>query len=298
MGTRKFSVNNNYFSKLDTQEQAYILGLMYSDGNIHKNSNYESYIVTFGQSEERKDIVYRVAQALSPNCQIYRVLRGSKLFYYFNINSKIMFDDLSSLGLFPNKSLTISFPTFIPDELMPHFIRGLFDGDGCIWNGKRKIMKVKDPSRSNGFRDRVVHNVKFTYTGNENFVNSLQDYLIGKLGFKKTKLNRSKSKSKSCSENICTMEYSGRGQARKFYEYIYNDASIYCETKKLKFEEIFCASEEKSSEDTTLIAGTPETVISSQASDNISVEGSSTIPEMGVESSDSKCVAPNEQSRG
>jgi hypothetical protein len=34
-------------------------------------------------------------------------------------------------------------------------------------------------------------------------------------------------------------------------------------------------------------------VISSQASDNKSVEGSSTIPEMGVESSDSKCEAPN-----
>lgn len=294
MGIRKFSVNDNYFNKLDTQEQAYILGLMYSDGNIHKNSNYESYIITFGQSEERKDIVYKVAQALSPDCKIYQALRGSKLFYYFNLCSKTMFDDLSKLGLFPNKSLTISFPTFIPDELMPHFIRGLFDGDGCIWNGKRKVMKVKDTTKSSGYRERIVHNVKFTYTGNGSFVNSLQDYLIGKLGFKKTKLNYSKSKSKSRSENICTMEYSGRGQARKFYEYIYNDASIYCETKKLMFEEIFCASEEKPSEDTSLIAGTPETVISSQASDNISVEGSSTIPEMEVESSDSKCEAPNE----
>ena len=38
-------------------------------------------------------------------------------------------------------------------------------------------------------------------------------------------------------------------------------------------------------------------VISSQASDN-SVEGSSTIPEMGVESSDSKCEAPNSKEKG
>ena len=66
---------------------------------------------------------------------------------------------------------------------------------------------------------------------------------------------------------------------------------------KLKFKEIFCASEERSSEDTSLIAGTPEMVISSQASDN-SDEGSSTIPEMGVESSDSKCEAPNSIEKG
>ena len=73
-------------------------------------------------------------------------------------------------------------------------------------------------------------------------------------------------------------------------------SSIFCDEKKKKFEEIFCALDEKSSKDTQLIAGTPETVISSQA-DNIS-EGSSTIPEMGVESSDSKCEAPNSKAEG
>lgn len=77
---------------------------------------------------------------------------------------------------------------------------------------------------------------------------------------------------------------------------MYKNASIFGNTKKAKFEEIFCASEEKSSEDTSLIAGTPEMVISSQASK--SEEGSSTIPEMGVESSDSKCEAPNSIAEG
>lgn len=56
---------------------------------------------------------------------------------------------------------------------MPHFIRGLFDGDGCIWEGKRKVITVKDSTRNSGFRDRVIHNVKFTYTGNTGFVSQL-----------------------------------------------------------------------------------------------------------------------------
>lgn len=87
------------------------------------------------------------------------------------------------------------------------------------------------------------------------------------------------------------MEYSGRKQIRNLYKYMYSNSPIWCKEKRLKFEKIFCASEEKSSEDISLIAGTPEMVISSEASNK--EERSSTIPEMGVESSDSKCETPN-----
>ena len=66
---------------------------------------------------------------------------------------------------------------------------------------------------------------------------------------------------------------------------------------KYKNLEIFCASEEKSSEDTSLIAGTPEMAISSQANNNL-LEGSSTIPEMGVDSSESKYEAPDSKAEG
>ena len=89
------------------------------------------------------------------------------------------------------------------------------------------------------------------------------------------------------------MEYSGRKQMRNLYEFMYNKSLIFCDEKKKKFEEIFCALDEKSSKDTSLIAGIPEMAISSQASCNNQEEGSSTIPEMGVESSDSKCEALN-----
>lgn len=88
------------------------------------------------------------------------------------------------------------------------------------------------------------------------------------------------------------MEYSGRKQLKKFYDFIYKDATIYGNTKKLKFEEIFCASDEKSSVETVLTEETAEMPIVNQAS-NYLEEGSSTIPEMGVESSDSKCTALN-----
>lgn len=287
MGKRVYNFNQNFLSELNSPEKAYFLGLLYSDGCIHKSKDWESYNIMFGQSEINKDIVYKINNLLDSDYPVITTLNGSKLFYRIDLKSKQMFEDLQKLGVEPNKSLACTFPN-INEELIPHFIRGLFDGDGCVWNGKRKTMKVKDSSNSSGFRERIVHNVKFTYTGNYEFVNALQDHLVKYLGFKKTKLNFSKAQN---TKHICTMEYSGRGQLKKFYDFIYKNATIYGNTKKLKFEEIFCALDEKSSIETVLTEETAEMPIVNQASQE---EGSSTIPEMGVESSDSKCTAPNE----
>lgn len=56
---------------------------------------------------------------------------------------------------------------------MPHFIRGYFDGDGCVWNGKRKRIIVKDTNKKEGYRERIIHNVKFHITGCYDFINNL-----------------------------------------------------------------------------------------------------------------------------
>jgi hypothetical protein len=284
---RKYDFNENYFNELKTHEQAYILGFIYADGYNRED------MLELDQKEERLDILENINKALKSN---YPIKSYSPGIYRLCFSSKKLCSNLTKLGAVRNKSLILTFPKFIPDELMSSFILGYFDGDGCVWNGKRKKMWVKNEKKPGEMRERIVHNVKFTFTGNFEFINSLQDFLIKKgVVSKKTKLNFSKARNPNTptSDNVCTMEYSGRKQMRSLYEYMYSNSPIWCNEKKSKFEEIFCASEERSSEDTSLIAGTPEMVISSQASDNKSVEGSSTIPEMGVESSDSKCEAPN-----
>ena len=53
------------------------------------------------------------------------------------------------------------------------------------------------------------------------------------------------------------MEYSGRGNIKKLYDYMYKDATIFSNDKKVKFEKILCALDEKSSSETELIAGNP-----------------------------------------
>ena len=142
---------------------------------------------------------------------------------------------------------------------MRHFIRGYFDGDGCIWDGKRQKRIVKDKTVKLGYREKTVHNVKFTFTGNDSFISDLQKYLVNKIGINICKLNYSKAKNSNTttSKNVCTMEYCGRGNIKKLYQYMYNDATIYGSRKFNQFNKIICALDEKSSCETGLIAGNP-----------------------------------------
>ena len=56
-------------------------------------------------------------------------------------------------------------------------------------------MIVKDSTKKSGYRERIVHNVKFTFTGVESFIIPLQKYLVEKgIVSKETKLNYSKAK--------------------------------------------------------------------------------------------------------
>ena len=90
-------------------------------------------------------------------------------------------------------------------------------------------MWVKNEKKPGKIRERIVHNVKFTFTGNFKFINSLQDFLIEKnIVSKKTKLNFSKANnpSNSTCDKVCTMEYSGRKQIYNLYKYMYSNSPI------------------------------------------------------------------------
>lgn len=60
--------------------------------------------------------------------------------FYIRIGSKEMYKDLRKKGLHPRKSLTMKFP-FVPAEYLKYFIRGYFDGDGCLYVKKTENRK-------------------------------------------------------------------------------------------------------------------------------------------------------------
>ncbi len=80
--------------------------------------------------------------------KIYKLTKKSarKQKFLIRIGSKKLYYALEKYGLHPNKSLTIKFPK-IPKKYLADFIRGYFDGDGCVYlemcRGitKKKIIK-------------------------------------------------------------------------------------------------------------------------------------------------------------
>lgn len=129
---RANNFNDDYFETIDTEDKAYFLGLLFADGNVYTARNR----IQITLANEDAYILKAFADCIGYTGKMYIDReKYSKLI----LPSKKMCADLTRLGCTPNKSLTLQFPTEVPDELMHHFIRGYFDGDGHISKDKRLI---------------------------------------------------------------------------------------------------------------------------------------------------------------
>ena len=128
------SKNKDFFKKW-APEMAYVLGFIVADGNLLKNKRGAHFIEI--QSTD-KEIIFKIRKLLQSNIKIGEYTPKNKNHnkrYRIQIGSKEIFNDLVNLGITPKKSKTIALPK-IPDKLFSHFIRGYFDGDGCVSVGE------------------------------------------------------------------------------------------------------------------------------------------------------------------
>ena len=130
---RRIKRNSHYFDKIDNQNKAYLLGLLYADG-----CNCESYNNIVLQLQDRDGYIVEWMQAqLEYEGHISKLppdIPRHKANYRLSINDEYMSRRLVELGVVNNKSLVLKFPIEeqCPLEFISHFIRGYFDGDGCI----------------------------------------------------------------------------------------------------------------------------------------------------------------------
>ncbi len=138
--TRKFSVNENYFKKIDTEQKAYWLGFIYADGH---NSGYE-LIINLQNSDAAH--LYEFRKQINSEHPIKPRSDGRTTNY--RVNSLKMCTDLDNIGCkIGSKFSTIRMPT-LSQELYRHFIRGFFDGDGHISKTKSRVASIYSSSTS------------------------------------------------------------------------------------------------------------------------------------------------------
>ena len=128
--------------------------------------------------------------------------------------SKQMSKSLVKLGCVQKKSMILKFPK-INKKYINHFIRGYFDGDGCI-SGKG-------------------NNFQFTIVSTEEFCNELNRILGKIIGIKKLENHPN---------NTITKRYrvGGRKQVNRLYKFLYKNSTVFLNRKKNKMEELLCIS--------------------------------------------------------
>lgn len=209
---RKYPLQESFFDSIDTQEKAYFLGILYADGY----NNRERNSVTLSLKESDKNILVRLNDLIQPNkpLQFVDVSNTTKTPGYENttnqyrlvIASKHISQQLAKLGCGAKKTFNLIFPNenILPFHLQSHFVRGYFDGDGCI-----------------GFRNKRGY---FSMVGTLDFLSGIERF-FARVGINVYWRNDEKYSKIKC------LEVSGRQQILKCCEVIYQDSSLHLKRK-------------------------------------------------------------------
>jgi hypothetical protein len=132
------------FFRVWTPEMAYVLGLWWADGYMYIKPSTSAHEVRIASNDV--DHLLVVAQAVGGKFDLRKVSQKANT-YVISFCSKEMYQDILAHGGTPRKSRTIGFPD-VPPELLPHFVRGVVDGDGTLaWNGNRPVLQIYSGSR-------------------------------------------------------------------------------------------------------------------------------------------------------
>ena len=171
---RKQPLNIEYFKKIDSCEKAYWLGFIQADGHLKKGG----YKLTFCMNDE--DILFKFQKAIGAGSPVRKRINFDKrtnknyTSYSLQICSKEFCNYIKSHGVDEDKSKKFSFPK-IKEKYYSHFVRGIFDGDGCLFLAERRVKKHKQ------------WRVSLILTND--CANFIKDYLF-KIGIKRTYIHR------------------------------------------------------------------------------------------------------------
>lgn len=212
---KKYRVDENVFDRIDTPEKAYWLGFIAADGGIGKN-----YLNITLQKRD-KEHLEKFKKFLKSNLPIK--LTKDKKYAKIFVSRKNIIKSLEKYGILPRKSKRLIFPN-INTRYHPDFIRGYFDGDGCL------SINVSRTGRKN---------LHFAIdSGTRSFLEKIQGILIENLGLSKTKIqHRKRYNGKTLNEGH-VIDYTGNLQVPRIFNYLLQNSDVKLERKYKALMEI------------------------------------------------------------
>lgn len=174
-----YCYDKNYFNDITTSNQAYWLGFIYADGYITSNKKETKYSLGIELQKSDNTHLQKFNRCINGNIPvIYRHRKSHKCENHIiketdvcmiRLHCSKLVKDLISHGVTKNKSFTKQAPVGLPKCLLSDFIRGYFDGNGCIsysFNQKaqKKYLKVHITTGSKDFANwlsNILYDIGF-----------------------------------------------------------------------------------------------------------------------------------------
>lgn len=202
---RKYNFNEHFFDELN-EKSSYWLGFLYADGSVRMKDG-KSGELRVKLKDTDKEHIEKFLKDIECDKPIKCGVEGKSKFCSVTVYSNLLVNRLFDLGCIKNKTFKIGLPK-LNDEYITHFIRGYFDGDGCISKVKNKWYHI-------------------TIAGNEGFIFSLKKILSDK-GILKINIYSS--------GKIKILSITNLTDVFKFKNIIYNYATVFLRRKKNKFD--------------------------------------------------------------
>ena len=218
---RQCTLNENYFQELDSKDKAYFLGFIYADGFITKPSHGQNILgLTLAEIEP----IDKFKKYIQTNKKVGYYKKTSSYSnksyeYKLALNSDKLVSDIEKLGVVERKTLTLTFPN-LREDLIPHFIRGYFDGDGSVF-------LHKDSREEYSYNEYLGINI----CGTKEFLIALTKHLPfleeGQCVYKE----------KRRKTNCWNLKMTSNIRSLELYHYMYKDCNdLYLSRKREKFE--------------------------------------------------------------
>jgi hypothetical protein len=221
----RYTENQSFFNNPKNWEQkhAYFLGWLMSDG--HHNVKIKTIQISLQEKDKKilqilKNIIeYTGPLTYQKRNGINNFIKNTTVTYQnrwrLGIKSNNISNDLLKLKIDNNKTNNLEFPTYLKEDLISHYLRSFYEGDGTV---------------SYSMYPNNIMKFSLNVIGTKLFVNYLQSLLKQKLNIESAILDDGKMKN----GNV-VLRISGLLNSLIFFNYVYKDARFLLKRKFRKF---------------------------------------------------------------
>lgn len=214
---RKYTFNLEAFDQITREEQSYWLGFLVADGYLSKSG------LSCELHQRDKNHLEKLNLFMKGNCKVNNTRKDC---CRIRFNSIKLEEKLIKHGLIQNKTKQTFTPSTVPENLLKHFYRGIFDGDGWITSRKQRNRNGNTSSTN-----RITYEIGFS-SGCEIFIKEIHQWICKELNKNVGYHIFRQSKNGS----VHQLTFGGNNLFKEIIKILYDNPKIYLDRKYEKIK--------------------------------------------------------------